>query len=114
MSRSWGSARSSRTCRGIVRRVYQLVEAVLAAKPDVLVIVDSPDLTHRGGEARGAAAAGAPDRRLCLADGVGLARLARAKRMRAYVDHVLALLPFEPAGASRGSAGRPAPMSAIR
>src|SRR5215207_7134479 len=30
----------------IVRRVYHCVDAVLAAKPDVLVIIDSPDLTH--------------------------------------------------------------------
>src|SRR6185436_8467199 len=30
----------------LVRRVYQTVDAVLAAKPDVLVIIDSPDLTH--------------------------------------------------------------------
>ena len=40
-------------------------------------------------------------------------RPGRARAMRRYVDHVLALLPFEPA-AHRRLAGRPAPMSAIR
>ena len=96
----------------IVRRVYQTVDAVLAAKPDVLVIIDSPDLTH-------AVAKRVARRRpeLPIIDYVSPTvwawRAYRAKRMRAYVDHVLALLPFEPE-AHRGSAGRPAPMSAIR
>src|SRR5690349_19937129 len=30
----------------IVRRVYQAVDEVIATRPDVLVIIDSPDLTH--------------------------------------------------------------------
>src|SRR6476619_3626408 len=30
----------------IVRRVHATVDAVLAARPDVLVIIDSPDFTH--------------------------------------------------------------------
>ena len=41
-------------------------------------------------------------------------RPGRARAMRAYVDHVLALLPFEPAAHAASWAGRPAPMSAIR
>ena len=40
------------------------------------------------------------DRQLCLAVGLGLAP-GRARAMRAYVDHVLALLPFEPAAHAR-------------
>lgn len=79
----------------VVRRVYQAVDAVLAAGPDVLVIVDSPDLTH-------AVAKRVARRRpeLPIIDYVSPTiwawRAYRAKRMRAYVDHVLALLPFEP------------------
>ena len=38
----------------------------------------------------------------------------RARKMTRYVDHVLALLPFEPEALSCGSAARLAPMSAIR
>ena len=30
----------------IVRRVYQTVDAIVAADPSVLVIIDSPDFTH--------------------------------------------------------------------
>ena len=40
-------------------------------------------------------------------------RPGRARKMREYVDHVMALLPFEPARTS-ASAGRPAPTSGIR
>jgi lipid-A-disaccharide synthase len=31
----------------LVRRIRQTAAAIIAAKPDVLVIVDSPDFTHR-------------------------------------------------------------------
>ncbi|MGH6924246.1 MAG: lipid-A-disaccharide synthase [Propylenella sp.] len=79
----------------IVRRVYQLVDAVLAAEPDVLVIVDSPELTH-------AVARRVAKRRpeLPIVDYVSPTvwawRAYRARRMVRYLDHVLALLPFEP------------------
>ncbi len=79
----------------IVRRVHQTVDAVLAAKPDVLVIIDSPELTH-------AVARRVARRRpeLPIVDYVSPTvwawRAYRARRMRRYVDHVLALLPFEP------------------
>jgi lipid-A-disaccharide synthase len=79
----------------IVRSVHQTVDAVLAAEPDVLVIIDSPDLTH-------AVARRVARRRpeLPIIDYVSPSvwawRAYRARRMRRYVDHVLALLPFEP------------------
>ena len=79
----------------IVRRVYTLVDAVIAAEPDVLVIIDSPELTH-------AVARRVARRRpeLPIVDYVSPSvwawRAYRARRMTRYVDHVLALLPFEP------------------
>lgn len=79
----------------IVRRVYQLVDAVLAAEPDVLVIIDSPDLTHAVAKR---VARRSPD--LPIVDYVSPTvwawRSGRARAMTRYVDHVLALLPFEP------------------
>ncbi len=79
----------------IFRRVHQTVDAVLAAKPDVMVIIDSPELTHA--VARRVARR---RRELPIIDYVSPTvwawRAYRAKRMRRYVDHVLALLPFEP------------------
>ena len=79
----------------ILRRIRQTVDAVIAAKPDVLVIIDSPDFTHRVARRVRAAMPALP-----IVDYVSPSvwawRPGRAKAMRAYVDHVLALLPFEP------------------
>lgn len=79
----------------VISRVHQAVDAVVAAKPDVLVIVDSPDLAH-------AIARRVAKREPSLpiidyvSPSVWAWRGYRARRMRGYVDHVLALLPFEP------------------
>lgn len=84
----------------LLRRIDETARAVVARKPDLLVIVDSPDFTHR--VARKVRAA-LPD--LAIVDYVSPTvwawRPGRAKRMTAYVDHVLALLPFEPAAHQR-------------
>ena len=80
----------------LVRRWRQTAAAVLAARPDVLVIIDSPDFTHRVARIVRAAR---PD--LPVVDYVSPTvwawRPGRARKMRAYIDSVLALLPFEPA-----------------
>jgi lipid-A-disaccharide synthase len=79
----------------IFRRIRQTAAAAIAAKPDVLVIIDSPDFTHR--VARRVRSA-APDIRIVdyVSPSVWAWRPGRARAMRAYVDHILALLPFEP------------------
>lgn len=84
----------------LYRRAWQTIRAVLADPPDVLVIVDSPDFTH--------AVARRVRRRLpglpvvnYVSPSVWAWRPKRASAMRAYVDHVLALLPFEPAALAR-------------
>ena len=96
----------------LLARMNEAVAAVLASKPDVLVIIDSPDFTHR--VARRVRKA-MPD--LPIVDYVSPTvwawRSGRAAKMRAYVDHVLALLPFEP-DAHRRLGGRLALMSVIR
>jgi lipid-A-disaccharide synthase len=69
--------------------------AVTESLPDVLVIIDSPDFTHRV-----AKRVRARDPSIPIVDYVSPSvwawRPGRARAMRAYVDHVLALLPFEP------------------
>ncbi len=84
----------------ILRRIRETAAAVIAAKPDILVIIDSPDFTHR--VARKVRAA-APHIRIVdyVSPSVWAWRSGRAKAMRRYVDHVLALLPFEPAAHQR-------------
>ena len=77
------------------RRLDQTVAGVLAWKPDILVTIDSPDFCLRVARAVRAAD---PSIRTChyVAPSVWAWRPGRAKKMAAYIDHVLALLPFEP------------------
>lgn len=79
----------------ILRRIKQTADAAIAAGPDALLIVDSPDFTHR--VARRVRRA-APDIPIIgyVSPSVWAWRPGRAKAMRAYVDHLLAVLPFEP------------------
>jgi lipid-A-disaccharide synthase len=77
------------------RRLDQTVAEVLAWKPDILVTIDSPDFCLRVARAVRAAD---PSIRTChyVAPSVWAWRPGRAKKMAGYIDHVLALLPFEP------------------
>ena len=79
----------------IVRRGYQTVAAVIEARPDVLVIIDSPGFTH--GVAQRVARRN-PDLPIVnyVSPQVWAWNLRRVPRMVRHVDHVLALLPFEP------------------
>jgi len=84
----------------LIRRISQTAAAIVAAKPDVLIIIDSPDFTHRVAKKVRAALPGLP-----IVDYVCPSVWAwkeyRAKAMLAYVDHVLAVLPFEPEAMKR-------------
>ena len=80
----------------ILRRIRETADAVIAARPDVLVIVDSPDFTHRVAR-RVRAAAPAIAIIDYVSPSVWAWRPGRARAMRRYVDCVLAILPFEPA-----------------
>jgi lipid-A-disaccharide synthase len=79
----------------ILRYIRQTAVAVTQASPDILVIIDSPDFTHRV-----ARRVRARDPSIPIIDYVSPSvwawRPGRARAMCAYVDHVLALLPFEP------------------
>ncbi|HEX2126010.1 MAG TPA: lipid-A-disaccharide synthase [Thermoleophilaceae bacterium] len=79
----------------ILQRIRRTADSIVAADPDVLVIVDSPDFTHRVAKAVRRRAPHVPVVNY-VSPSVWAWRPGRAKAMRAYVDHVLALLPFEP------------------
>jgi lipid-A-disaccharide synthase len=80
----------------LLARIRQTVEAVVVARPDVLIIVDSPDFTHRVARRVRKALPGLPVVDY-VSPSVWAWRPGRARTMRAYVDCLLALLPFEPA-----------------
>jgi lipid-A-disaccharide synthase len=79
----------------LLARIRETAQAIVAARPDLLVIIDSPDFTHRVARRVRAALPKLP-----IVDYVSPSvwawRPGRAKAMRTYVDCVLALLPFEP------------------
>ena len=79
----------------ILRRIRETTEAVLKAQPDVLVIIDSPDFTHRVAKRVRRSNPSIP-----IVDYVSptvwVWRPGRAQKMRFYVDRLLAVLPFEP------------------
>lgn len=76
------------------RRLHQAAEAVLDARPDVLITIDSPDFCLR--VAKLVRAKMAVRTVHYVAPSVWAWRPGRARKMAPYIDHVLALLPFEP------------------
>lgn len=79
----------------LIRRVHETVDAAVAMQPDALIILDSPEFTHP--------VARRVRRKLpnlpiidYVSPSVWAWRSGRACKMRAYVDHILAILPFEP------------------
>ena len=76
------------------KRIRETAKAVVEAQPDVLITIDSPEFCLR--------VAKAVKQRSTIrtvhyvAPSVWSWRPKRAQKMAAYIDHVLALLPFEP------------------
>ena len=95
-----GFAAIPRQLPHILRRIRQAAEHVVAAQPAVLVIIDSPEFTHRVARRVRAAAPAIPILDY-VSPSVWAWRSGRARVMRGYVDHVLALLPFEPQAHAR-------------
>ena len=81
--------------RALKRRIAQTVQAVIAAAPDVLITIDSPDFGLRVARLVRAAAPGIRTVHY-VAPSVWAWRPGRAAKMAEVVDHVLAILPFEP------------------
>ena len=80
----------------ILRRIRETADAIIAARPDAVVIIDSPDFTHRVARRVRARAPSIPIIDY-VSPSVWAWRPGRARAMREYVDCVLAILPFEPA-----------------
>jgi lipid-A-disaccharide synthase len=78
----------------ILRRVRQASDFALSIRPDAVVLIDSPDFTHRIAQR-----IKARDRSIrtinYVAPQVWASRQYRARRMAKYFDMVIALLPFE-------------------
>jgi len=81
--------------RHLKRRIAQTAQAVIDAAPDVLIGIDSPDFCLRVARL---VRTRRPDLRTVhyVAPSVWAWRPGRAQKMAQVIDHVLAILPFEP------------------
>jgi lipid-A-disaccharide synthase len=78
----------------ILRRVKQAVDFAVQTRPDMVVVIDSPDFTHR--VAQGIKKRDPSIRTVdYVAPQVWASRAYRARKMAGYFDLVLALFPFE-------------------
>lgn len=79
----------------LVASVYRTVDAAIAFGPDIVVIIDSPEFTQPIAKR---IRKRLPDVPIVdyVSPSVWAWRPGRARRMAGYIDHVMALLPFEP------------------
>lgn len=80
----------------IFRRIWQTVNHAVTEKPDVLIVIDSPEFTHMVAKRVARRAPEIPIVDYVLPS-VWAWRRGRARAMKKYIRRVLALLPFEPA-----------------
>ena len=103
--------------RQLKRRIAQTAEAALAASPSVMISIDSPDFCLRVARRVKAQRPDLPTVHY-VAPSVWAWRPKRAGKMARVIDHVLALLPFEPplmraAGMSCDFVGHPVVAEAL-
>jgi lipid-A-disaccharide synthase len=79
----------------LLRRIHGTAAAAVAAEPHAVVIIDSPEFTHPIARRIRKRSPHIPIIDY-VSPSVWAWRPGRAAKMREYVDHVLALLPFEP------------------
>lgn len=80
--------------RSLKARIKQTADAIVEMQPDVMITIDSPDFSLRVAKL---VKARSTIRTLhYVAPTVWAWRAGRAQKMARYIDHVLALFPFEP------------------
>lgn len=84
----------------LVMRINQTVRVLIEARPDAIVFIDSPDFSHRVARRVKRALPDVPIVKY-VAPTVWAWRPGRARKMAGQIDHVLAILPFEPEAMER-------------
>lgn len=84
----------------LAKRIGDTARAIVAAKPDCLITIDNPDFTLRVARKVRAANPNIPIIHY-ICPSVWAWRPGRAAAMKPYVDHILCILPFEPAELER-------------
>ena len=80
---------------GLLRRISQTADDVIKRNPDVLVLIDSPEFSYRVARK---VRKKRPNIKIVkyVAPSVWAWRPGRAQKIKPYVDHIMAILPFEP------------------
>lgn len=76
-------------------RIRQTANAIIDFNPDIFIIVDSPDFTHRVAKIVHEKSPEIPIINY-VCPTVWAWKPERAQKMRTYIDHILSILPFEP------------------
>jgi lipid-A-disaccharide synthase len=84
----------------LITRIGKTARAIAADAPDCLITIDNPDFTLRVAKKVRAANPGIPIVHY-ICPSVWAWRPGRAAAIRPYVDHILCILPFEPAELQR-------------
>lgn len=79
----------------IMRRIGQTADDIIAQRPDMLLLIDSPEFAGRVAQRVRAKMPAMPIVKY-ICPSVWAWRPGRAPKMKAYLDHILAILPFEP------------------
>jgi lipid-A-disaccharide synthase len=79
----------------ILERIRRTARDIISKRPDAVVLIDSPDFTHRVAKRIRAKLPGVPIIKY-ICPSVWAWRPGRAREMARHIDHVLAILPFEP------------------
>jgi lipid-A-disaccharide synthase len=80
---------------GLLRRIRETADAVVAARPDAVLTIDAPDFCFRVAKRVKARAPDIPVIHM-VAPTVWAWRPGRAAKVARFLDHMLCLLPFEP------------------
>ena len=80
----------------LIMRIRETAKTIVAARPDCVLLIDSPDFTHRVAARIRKSDPSIPIVKY-IAPSVWAWRPERAPAMRTYIDHVLTVLPFETA-----------------
>ena len=79
----------------LLKRIRQTVDDIIDKKPDVLLLIDSPEFSYRVAKK---VRKKLPQVKIVkyVAPTVWAWRAGRAKKIKPYIDHIMAILPFEP------------------
>ena len=81
--------------RKIIRRINQTVNFINQEKPNIIIIIDCPEFSHRVAKKIKIINPSIPIINL-VSPTIWAWRSNRAKHMNNYIDHVLSIFPFEP------------------